>query len=68
MSTSKGIPGLQRVDHIGKTVPDLAQASRFFIDVLAANICTPLDLFGVMKIGRSSKSVAITEGISTIYH
>jgi len=29
-----GIPGLQRVDHIGVTVPDLVQAHDFFIDVL----------------------------------
>lgn len=29
-----GVPGLTRVDHIGITVPDLAEASRFFLDVL----------------------------------
>lgn len=28
------IPGLSRVDHIGLTVPDLAQAREFFVDVL----------------------------------
>jgi catechol 2,3-dioxygenase-like lactoylglutathione lyase family enzyme len=28
------VPGLTRVDHIGITVPDLAEASRFLIDVL----------------------------------
>ena len=30
------VPGLTRVDHIGITVPDLAEASRFLIDVLGA--------------------------------
>jgi catechol 2,3-dioxygenase-like lactoylglutathione lyase family enzyme len=29
-----GVPGLSRVDHIGITVPDLAAASRFLVDVL----------------------------------
>ena len=33
-SLSKGIPGLQRVDHVGITVPNLAEATKFFIDVL----------------------------------
>jgi glyoxylase I family protein len=28
------IPGLRRLDHIGFTVPDLEQASRFLVDVL----------------------------------
>ena len=30
------IPGVQRVDHIGITVPDLAAAHRFFTEVLGA--------------------------------
>ena len=30
------IPGLRRVDHIGITVPDLAEAHVFFTDVLGA--------------------------------
>ncbi len=29
-----GLPGLTRVDHIGITVPDLDEASRFLVDVL----------------------------------
>jgi catechol 2,3-dioxygenase-like lactoylglutathione lyase family enzyme len=29
-----GLPGLTRVDHIGFTVPDLEEASRFLVDVL----------------------------------
>lgn len=29
-----GIPGLRRLDHIGFTVPDLEEASRFLVDVL----------------------------------
>jgi len=45
MSTSKGIPGLQRVDHIGITVPDLAKATRFFIDVLGCEYMYTLGPF-----------------------
>jgi catechol 2,3-dioxygenase-like lactoylglutathione lyase family enzyme len=29
-----GLPGLRRVDHIGFTVPDLEEATRFLVDVL----------------------------------
>ena len=29
-----GLPGLARVDHIGFTVPDLAEARAFLVDVL----------------------------------
>lgn len=29
-----GLPGLRRVDHIGFTVPDLDEATRFLVDVL----------------------------------
>lgn len=32
--SSKGLPGLRGVEHIGFTVPDLEQATRFFVDVL----------------------------------
>jgi catechol 2,3-dioxygenase-like lactoylglutathione lyase family enzyme len=32
--THRGLPGLTGVDHIGFTVPDLAQAHRFLIDVI----------------------------------
>jgi len=31
---SLGIPGLRGTDHIGFTVPDLEQATRFFVDVV----------------------------------
>ncbi|MCL6284171.1 VOC family protein [Ruegeria sp. 2012CJ41-6] len=30
----KGMPGLRGVEHIGFTVPDLEEATRFFVDVL----------------------------------
>ncbi len=33
-ATRTGLPGLTGVDHIGITVPDLAEATEFFIDVL----------------------------------
>jgi catechol 2,3-dioxygenase-like lactoylglutathione lyase family enzyme len=29
-----GLPGLHRLDHIGITVPDLEEATAFFLDVL----------------------------------
>jgi catechol 2,3-dioxygenase-like lactoylglutathione lyase family enzyme len=31
---NRGLPGLSRVDHIGFTVPDLEEATRFLVDVL----------------------------------
>ncbi|MDC1474229.1 VOC family protein [Candidatus Nanopelagicales bacterium] len=40
-----GIPGLQRVDHIGVTVPDLVQAHDFFIDVLGCEYMYKLGPF-----------------------
>ena len=29
-----GLPGLRGVDHVGITVPDIEQATAFFVDVL----------------------------------
>ena len=31
-----GLPGLRRLDHVGVTVPDLEEATRFLVDVLSA--------------------------------
>ena len=45
MTTSKGLPGLARVDHIGFTVPDLEQASRFLVDVLGCEFMYSLGPF-----------------------
>jgi glyoxylase I family protein len=45
MVMSKGIPGLLRVDHVGKTVPNLEQAFRFFIDVLGCEYMYTLGPF-----------------------
>lgn len=39
------IPGLQRLDHIGFTVPDLAQADRFLVDVLGCEYMYKLGPF-----------------------
>jgi catechol 2,3-dioxygenase-like lactoylglutathione lyase family enzyme len=39
------IPGLTGVDHIGVTVPDLAQATRFLIDVLGCEYMYSLGPF-----------------------
>ena len=36
MSNTPAIPGLTGIEHIGLTVPDIDEASRFFADVLAA--------------------------------
>jgi catechol 2,3-dioxygenase-like lactoylglutathione lyase family enzyme len=33
-----GLPGLRGVDHIGITVPDMEQATRFFVDVLGCEL------------------------------
>lgn len=32
------LPGMQGIDHIGVTVPDLDEAERFFVDVLGAEV------------------------------
>lgn len=36
MGIQKGLPGLRGGDHVGITVPDLEQATRFFVEVLGA--------------------------------
>ena len=33
---SRGLPGLRGADHLGITVPDMAEADRFLVDVLGA--------------------------------
>ena len=45
MTISSGIPGLQRVDHVGITVPNLVEATRFFIDVLGCEYMYTLGPF-----------------------
>jgi catechol 2,3-dioxygenase-like lactoylglutathione lyase family enzyme len=40
-----GLPGLQRLDHIGITVPDLAEATTFFVDVLGCEYMYSLGPF-----------------------
>jgi len=40
-----GLPGLQRVDHIGFTVPDLEEATRFLVDVLGCEYLYSLGPF-----------------------
>jgi catechol 2,3-dioxygenase-like lactoylglutathione lyase family enzyme len=41
----KGIPGLVGTEHIGFTVPDLAAAERFFVDVIGCEIVYHLGPF-----------------------
>ena len=36
------LPGLSRLDHVGLTVPDLEEATRFFIDILGCEELYPL--------------------------
>lgn len=43
--SGKGLPGLTGVDHIGLTVPDLEQATRFLIDVLGCEYMYSLGPF-----------------------
>ncbi len=40
-----GLPGLRRLDHIGFTVPDLAQARTFLVDVLGCEYLYSLGPF-----------------------
>lgn len=42
----QGLPGLRRLDHVGVTVPDLAQATDFFCRVLG---CEPLYEIGELR-------------------
>lgn len=35
---SKGVPGLAGVEHIGLTVPDLDEATAFFVDVIGCEV------------------------------
>ena len=37
-----GLPGLRRLDHVGFTVPDLDEATRFLVDVLGCEYLYPL--------------------------
>ena len=40
-----GLPGLRGVEHIGFTVPDIEQATRFFVDVIGCNYVYSLGPF-----------------------
>ncbi len=46
-----GLPGLRRLDHIGFTVPDLAQARTFLVEVLG---CEYLYTLGPFRDGEGS--------------
>ena len=43
--SSKGIPGLRGTEHIGFTVPDLEQATSFFVDVIGCEYMFELGPF-----------------------
>jgi len=40
-----GLPGLRRLDHIGVTVPDLEEATRFFVEVVGCEYLYSLGPF-----------------------
>lgn len=40
-----GVPGLRRLDHVGFTVPDLEEATRFLVDVLGCEYLYSLGPF-----------------------
>jgi len=40
-----GLPGLRRLDHLGVTVPDLEEVTRFFVDVLGCEYLYSLGPF-----------------------
>jgi len=44
-TASTGLPGLRRLDHIGITVPDLAEATAFLVDVLGCEYMYTLGPF-----------------------
>jgi len=43
--SANGLPGLRRLDHIGITVPDLHEATKFFIDILGCEYMYSLGPF-----------------------
>jgi len=45
MTATQGLPGLARLDHIGFTVPDLEEATRFLVDVLGCEFLYALGPF-----------------------
>ena len=45
-ASGRGIPSLRGQDHVGLTVPDLAEAIRFFVDVIG---CTLVTRFGPFR-------------------
>jgi glyoxylase I family protein len=45
MTAAQGLPGLTRLDHIGFTVPDLEEATRFLVDVLGCEFMYALGPF-----------------------
>jgi catechol 2,3-dioxygenase-like lactoylglutathione lyase family enzyme len=40
-----GLPGLRRLDHVGFTVPDLDEATRFLVDVIGCDLLYSLGPF-----------------------
>lgn len=44
-AAAKGIPGLRGTEHIGFTVPDLDEATRFFVDVIGCEFIFELGPF-----------------------
>ncbi|WP_256258344.1 VOC family protein [Saccharopolyspora antimicrobica] len=45
MSGSRGLPGLTGVEHVGFTVPDLEEATRFFVEVIGCELVYSLGPF-----------------------
>ena len=42
---SGGLPGLAGSDHIGFTVPDIEEATRFFVDVIGCEVAFEIGPF-----------------------
>jgi len=38
MAAARGIPGMRGVEHVGFTVPDLEEATRFFVEVIGCEL------------------------------
>ena len=54
-ATERGLPGLRGAEHIGFTVPDLEQATDFFVNVIGCEAVYDLGPFAAADEGRSGR-------------
>ncbi|MDO5739770.1 MAG: VOC family protein [Ornithinimicrobium sp.] len=56
-----GIPGLQGIDHVALTVPDLDEATRFYCDVIGGTLLYELGPFDARQMPPSDDGLDWTE-------